>query len=410
MMTTKASPRSLRGLNWLNFFLADVQSGIGPFLAVYLASRHWNPEQVGFVLTLGGLVGIAAQTPGGILVDRSTNKKMLIAAGVVLTSLASLLVAFRPSFTPVLFSQAVLGLCGGFMGPAMAAIALGLVGQIQFPRRMGQIQSFNAAGNVVAALSMGLIGYCISNRAIFVSVVFAAVPAFVSLISIRGEEINNEAARGLPQGARAKASSFRVLLKDSRLLIFAACAVLFHFANAAMLPILGEMLSRGRPRESSLLMSACIITTQVVVTIASPFAGRGAARWGRKPVFLIAFAVLPLRGLLYTLTSDPVLLVAIQLLDGIGACIFGIVSLAVLADLTNGTGRFNFAQGALATAVRIGASLSNTFAGMLIHRWSYNAAFLFLAGIAALAFLTFLFAMPETKPRDSKVLLVPAVS
>jgi MFS family permease len=172
---------------------------------------------------------------------------------------------------------------------------------------------------------------------------------------------------------------------------------MFHFANAAMLPLLGEQLAKGQGRSSMLFMSACVVTTQFVITLLSSWSGRKAGTWGRKPLLLIAFGVLPVRGVLYTLTSNTVLLVAIQVLDGIGAGIFGVVSVLVIADLTRGTGRFNLTLGAITTAVGIGASLSQVVAGSIVHHVGSHAGFLFLSVVAAIAFAILYFVMPETR-------------
>jgi MFS family permease len=164
-----------------------------------------------------------------------------------------------------------------------------------------------------------------------------------------------------------------------------------------MLPLLGEMLAKGHGRTSMMFMSACVVTTQFVVVLLASWVGRMAGSWGRKPLLLIAFAVLPVRGILYTLTHDTGLLVAIQVLDGVAAAIFGVVSVLVIADLTQGTGRFNVTQGAIAAAVGIGASLSQVIAGSIVHHFGNNAGFLFLASIAVVALVILFLFMPETR-------------
>ena len=401
---TKRTPQAdapsrgtLRGLDWLNFFLADVQTGVGPFLAIYLAGYKWNEQLVGTVLTLGGIAGILSQAPVGALVDRLRAKRALIAAGVFCLAAGSLIIAFFPSFWPVLLAQVLIGGTSSVFVPAISAVSLGIVGHRLFDRRQGRNQTFNSAGNVVAAVSMGLIGYYLSNRGIFFFVVAFTIPTLIALRFIRPEEIDFEAARGAKEKADdGKAEKMWALVKDRRLVIFLVCAVMFHFANAAMLPLLGEMLAKGHGRTSMMFMSACVITTQVVVVVLASWVGRAAGSWGRKPLLLIAFAVLPVRGVLYTLTHDTNLLVAIQILDGVGAAIFGIVSVLVIADLTRGTGRFNVTQGAIGAAVGTGASLSQVIAGSIAHHLGNNAAFLFLAGIAVAAFLILFFFMPET--------------
>jgi MFS family permease len=393
----QSSARSLRGLDWLNFLLADVQSGVGPFLAIYLAGRGWNEQRVGLALTIGGIAGIASQTPAGALVDRLKSKRALIAAGVAALAIGALLIAIFPSFWAVMTAQALIGAMSAFFIPAIAAISLGLVGRRLFNRRQGRNQTFNSAGNVVAAVMMGLVGFFISNRGVFFLVAMLAAPTILSLLLIRPTEIDYELARGATEGGiDEKPSSVWSLLKDHLLVIFLCCAVLFHFANAAMLPLLGEMLAKGKGRSSMMFMSACVVTTQFTITLIAAWAGRAAGSWGRKPLLLIGFGVLPVRGILYTLTSNIYLLVGIQVLDGIGAGIFGVVSVLVVADLTRGTGRFNLTLGAIAAAVGIGAALSQSIAGGIVHHFGDRAGFMFLAAVAGAALLVLWLFMPET--------------
>ncbi|MGN6507582.1 MAG: MFS transporter [Tepidisphaeraceae bacterium] len=396
------SQKTLRGLDWLNFFLADVQTGVGPFLAIYLAGEKWDSKGIGIALTVGGIAGILTQTPAGGLVDRLRAKRSLIVAGVLALAIGALVIAFFPYYWPVMAAQVLIGGTSSVLLPAVVAISLGLVGHKLFDRRQGRNQTFNSAGNVAAAVAMGAIGYYLSNRGIFFYVVAMVIPTILCVSLIDPKEIDHDLARGCKPGQTSGNRSDKPgrvidLLKDRPLLIFVVCCVMFHFANAAMLPLLGELLSKGKGRSSMMFMSACVVTTQLVITLIAGPAGKLASTHGRKTLLLIAFAALPIRGLLYTLTHNTYLLVAIQVLDGIGAGIFGVVSILVIADLTRGTGRFNLAQGSIATAVGIGASLSQGVAGILVHRTSFNVGFLFLAGVATLGLMLLWTLMPETK-------------
>jgi MFS family permease len=375
---TKRSPsrRTLRGLDWLNFLLADVQTGVGPFLAIYLAGYKWDEERVGLALTVGGIAGILTQTPAGGLVDFLRSKRALVGVAVAAMAAGALLIALFPSFWPVMGAQVLIGGTSSVFIPAICAMSLGVVGRAAFDTRQGRNQTFNSAGNVTAAVSMGLLGYLVSNRSIFFFVVALAVPTILVLLLIRPSEIDYELARGANDGEKdGKAESVWVLFRDRPLVLFLACAVMFHFANAAMLPLLGELLAKGQGRSSMIFMSACVVTTQFVITLIASWSGRKAGTWGRKPLLLIAFGVLPIRGVLYTLTSKTALLVAIQVMDGVGAGIFGVVSVLVIADLTRGTGRFNLTLGAISTAVGIGAALSQVIAGGIVHHVGYRAGF-----------------------------------
>jgi MFS family permease len=395
------SRKTLLALDWLNFFLADVQTGVGPFLAIYLAGYKWNEERIGLVLTVGGIAGILTQTPAGALVDRVRSKRAVISCGVLALAIGALLIALVPTFWSVMSAQVLIGGTSSVFGPAICAVSLGIVGRQLFDRRQGRNQGFNSAGNVVAAVAMGLLGYFVSNRSIFFFVVFSTVPTVIALLSIQPEEIDYEQARGGKEdGEDGKPAGMRALVQDRPLLIFLVCAVMFHFANAAMLPLLGEMLAKGHGRSSMMFMSACVVTTQIVVTLLSSWSGRKAGAWGRKPLLLIAFGVLPVRAVLYTLTSHTGELIAIQILDGVAAGIFGVVSVLVIADLTQGTGRFNLTLGAISAAVGIGASLSQVIAGAIVHHAGFRIGFLFLAAVALVAFAILWFLMPETGGRQ----------
>jgi predicted MFS family arabinose efflux permease len=337
------------------------------------------------------------------LADRIRSKRALIACGVIALASGALLIAIHPTLWPVMAAQTFVGATTSVFVPTVAAISLGVAGRKLFDRRQGRNQTFNSAGNVVAAVSMGLIGYFLSNRDIFFFVVLFTIPTLWALRSIRPQDIDYNTARGSDDAdGQAAASSIKVLLTDRPLLIFLICAVLFHFANAAMLPLLGEMLSKGHGRASMMFMSACVVTTQLIITLLASWCGIKAGQWGRRPLLLIAFGVLPIRGVLYTLTDGASYLIAIQVLDGVAAAIFGVVSVLVIADLTRGTGRFNLTLGAVTTAVATGATLSQSVAGGIVHRFGYHAGFLFLAGVATIAFGILWTAFPETRHSEGE--------
>ncbi len=184
------------------------------------------------------------------------------------------------------------------------------------------------------------------------------------------------------------------------MLIFAACAALFHFANAAMLPLVGQKLALVNKELGTSLMAICIVAAQGVMVPVAMIAGARADVWGRKPIFLAGFAVLALRGVLYPFSDNPYWLVGVQLLDGFGAGIFGALFPVIVSDLTRGTGRFNVSQGAIATAQGLGAALSTAVAGLVVVNAGYGAAFWMLGAISVTGFLLFLAAMPETAPRE----------
>ena len=393
--TGPARRRSLRSLESLNFFLADVQAGLGPFLAAYLASSGWHPDRVGFALTFGGLVTVATQTPAGAAIDAVHRKRVLLAVNLGVLVVAAFLLMGHLSPASVYSAQFLIGGSGAFLAPTVAAITLGIVGAKAFDRQFGKNQAFNSAGNVFSALLVAYASYKFGYRAIFVIAALSAIPATLSLFAIDSKQIDYARARGAGEEKR-QAQRLSSLLKDRVLLSFLAAAFLFHLANAAMLPQLGEMLSKGNPRAAAPFLSACIIVTQLVIAVTAVWIGKRAAAKGRKPLLLLGFAVLPLRGVLYTLTHAAAALIAIQILDGVANAIFGIVSILVVKDRTQGTGRFNIAAGSLATMVGIGAAGSTTIGGVLIQHLGYRASFLGLAGIAFIALALLWAAVPET--------------
>lgn len=392
--------RNRRPLDWINFLLADVQDGLGPFLAIYLlSSQNWQPGRIGIVMTISGIATVIARPPVGSLIDRIAWKRQLIALAAGVIGIGTAVMALVPQFWPVAIAQGVVGAFNAVFPPALAAITLGIVGPQAFSRRIGRNESFNHAGNAFTAVTAGLCGYAIAQVAVLWVIAALAAVSLFAAFRIHGGDIDHDVARGGGNGAPP--GGVWQLLRNRNLLIFSACITLFHFGNAAMLPILGEKLSRGDPRFSSLFISACIITAQVVMVPVAAFMGRNADAWGRKRLFLIGFAALPIRGVLFTLAQNPFESIAIQVLDGVGAGTFFVLFFIVVADLTRGTGRYNLAQGVTSAAWGLGAALSNTAAGYIVQIAGFDAAFLFLAACALAAFLLFLFAMPETRDLPS---------
>jgi hypothetical protein len=287
--------------------------------------------------------------------------------------------------------------------PAIAAITFGIAGPRAFARRVGRNEAFNHAGNATAAAVAGGTAYFFGPIAVFWLMAFMAAASVAAALSVPAAAIDHDAARGLhgadeAAAARDRPSGFKVLLTCRPLLVFAACTTLFHFANAAMLPLVGQKLALVTPELGTSLMALCVAAAQAVMAPVAWTVGAKADAWGRKPVFAVALAVLAARGALYTLSDDPFWLVGVQLLDGVGAGVFGALFPLVVADLTRGTGHFNISQGAIATAQGLGAALSNAAAGVIVASAGYGAAFLFLAAVAGAGLLLFWLAMPETGP------------
>ena len=396
-------------LDALNFFLADVRDGLGPYLAIYLLTeRKWDEASIGAVMSLAALAGILAQTPAGALIDRSRAKRGWIAAAAVGVTAACLTLPIVDQFPFVAATQVLAHAAGSIFAPGVAALSLGIVGLGAFARRIGRNEAFNHAGNAAAAAIAGISAYFFGPVTVFWLIAAMALASVAATLSIPRDAIDDDIARGLSDetaenpDSRDQPSGYRVLLTCRPLLIFAVATVLFHFSNAAMLPLVGQKLALVNRNLGTTLMSVCIIAAQIVMVPVAMLVGHKADAWGRKPIFAAALAVLALRGVLYPISDDPYWLVSVQLLDGVGAGIFGALFPLVVADLTHGTGHFNVSQGAIATATGVGAGLSTRVAGFIVVKAGYDAAFLSLAAIAGIGLGLFAAMMPETAPYQGR--------
>ena len=407
---TRRLTRANRALDSTNFVLADVRDALGPYLAIYLLTeRKWDAASIGVVMSIATVAGILAQTPAGALVDATKAKRAVMVAAAVLVTAASLLLPWQSAFWPVALSQATAHAAGVVFGPALAAVTLGIVGHRAFTKRIGRNESFNHAGNACAAAGAGAAAYLWGPTVVFYLLAAMSIASVVSVLAIPARAIDHDLARGLGDAEPGQAeirgddepSGLRVLLTCRPLLIFAACAVMFHFANAAMLPLVGQKLALQDKNLGTSLMAACILAAQFVMVPMAMLVGAKADAWGRKPLFLMALLVLTIRGCLYPLSDQAYWLVGVQLLDGVGAGIYGAIFPVIVADLMRGTGRFNVAQGAVITAQGIGAALSTTLAGFVVVHGGYSAAFLTLAGVAAVGLALYFFVMPETRRHEA---------
>ena len=393
------SGRSLRGLDGVNLLMADVRDGVGSYLSVFLkGGEHWEAGAIGGAMAASSIAAAACQIPAGLLVDATRAKRLLIVVSGLMVGMGCLFIAFFPKFLLVVAAQAMLGAASTVISPAIAALSLGLVGRRLFDGRISRNKSFNHGGNFLAAGLAGVLGQYAGYQWIFYLVCAFAVASAVVVTMIDPAEIDHARARGGEEGKEGKPIPFRDLLKRRDLLVFLGSVVLFHFGNAAMLPMAGQVLAVAHPGAGALALSACIIAAQFVMVGVAWAVGRASARgMGRKPIFLVALAVLPVRGVLFSFTSSPYAVVAIQLLDGVAAGIFGVVAVLIASDLMRGSGRFNLAQGLAALSVGAGAALSNLTAGFAVQWFGYPVGFLYLAGIAGCALAFFFFLVPETR-------------
>ena len=393
------STQSQRGLDWFIFFLADVQTGFGPFVAVYLTTQKWTQSEIGLILSIGGIVGLIGQMPGGAIIDAARSERLVAGLAVATIGASALAYASWPIF-PVIALAAILHAAAScVLGPAIAAISLGLVGPRAIGERLGRNARYASLGNGVAAAVMGAVGYMLSSRAVFVVSFVFVIATLLSLARIRDREIDPEQAHGAIARTEPDpdATSIIHLLHQRPLIVFACAVFLLQFANAAMLPLTAGIVTARSSEWAPVLIALCIIVPQAIVALMSPSVGRKAQGWGRRPLLMIAFAALALRGVLFATVEDLSLLVAVQVLDGITAAVFGVMIPLIAADVAFGSGRFNLAQGIIGTATGIGASLSNVVAGYVSDHFGHGIAFLELAAVALLGLIVIWAIMPETR-------------
>jgi MFS family permease len=393
------SPQSLRGLDWFIFFLADVQTGFGPFVAVYLTTQKWTQVEIGFVLSIGGVVALLGQMPGGAIVDAARSERLVAGLAVATIGVCALGYAAWPVFPVVVAAATLHAMASCVLGPAIAAISLGLVGPLAIGERLGRNARYASLGNGVAAAVMGTAGYLLSSRSVFLVTFVLAIPTLLALKSIREREIDvaqahGAVAREMPD---ANATSVASLVRRRPLLIFAGSVLLLQLANAAMLPIMAGVVTTRSSQWAPALIAACIIVPQAIVALTSPSVGRKAQLWGRRPLLLLGFGALAIRGVLFATVGDPYLLVAVQVFDGVTAAVFSVMIPLVIADVAFGSGHFSLAQGIVGTATGIGASLSTVLAGYVTDRFGSSVAFLGLAAVAAMGLVMIWLVMPETR-------------
>ena len=391
-----ATSRSLRALDWLNFFLANVQTGFGPFIASYLTSNKWTQGEIGLALSVGTATAMLSQVPAGALIDALRNKKAAGAAAIVAIAACALLLAVSPTILPVLAAEVFHGFASCMLTPAIAAISFALVGHHALGNRLGRNARFASIGSAFAAALMGAFGEYTSARAVFWLTAALTVPALIALTMI---EPTGPLIAASQQGQQRE--SMGRLLRDRRVLIFAACVALFHLSNAAMLNLAAGEVTTHMSDNVQLVIAACIIVPQMVVAALSPWVGRSAERWGRRPLLLFGFAALPLRALLFAGISSPYLLVPVQAFDGISAAVFGVMLPLIAADVAGGKGHYNLCIGLFGLTAGIGATLSTLVAGFIADRFGNTVSFIALAAAGALAVLLVWVALPETRVTDS---------
>jgi MFS family permease len=395
------SNASQRALDWVNFFIADVETAFGPFVAVYLIANGWSQGTIGLLLTIGGLAAILSQLPGGALVDAAPNKRLLLAGAIAMIAAGALIFAFFTNTVMVFTAEILQGGTAGIVRPAEVAIGLGLVGHRAFNHRLGRNHRYGAFGNAATAAALGLLGHFTAPWTIFLIAAALCVPAALALTQIRGQDVDYARARSARDREKPReATPMHELAKHPVLLIFVGSLVLFQLANAALTPLASERVGQQQQEISVLFTSAMVVVPEVVTALLAAWIARRAEDWGRKPLLLLGFAALPLRAVLFVLAPGPWWVVAAQATGGLTSAIIGIMTPLVISDVMRGSGRYNLAQGFAGTAQGIGGAVTNVAVGFLAQDFGYALGFFTLAAIGTCGLAVIFFFMPETMPSE----------
>jgi MFS family permease len=379
--------RATRPLEALNFFMADMQAGIGPFLGVFLQQRGWTAGPIGSVMTAGGVAGMLMTVPAGAFIDHTEKKRLVVIVTGICTVMASFLILLSQAGWVVTVSQVATAIAGAAIGPAVTGMTLGIVRQKGFNAQNGRNQAWNHAGNMVGAGLSGYLGWRFGMPAIFYLAAAFGVLAITSVLMIPEKAIDHRAARGLEKGdddatEGGQAEGFRTLIRNKPMLVLAAALACFHLGNGAMLPLYGLAVVGAGKGDAALFTATTVVVAQAVMIVASLIAMRMSAGRGYWLVLLISFAALPLRGALAGTFIEHWGVWPVQALDGIGAGLQSVAVPGLVACLLNGTGRVNVGQGAVMTVQGVGASLSPAIGGWLAQALGYHIAFYILGSFA----------------------------
>jgi MFS family permease len=384
-------------LDLLNLFVANIQTGFGPFIAVYLTTQGWTQTSIGIALSVGTVAGMASQIPAGALVDAVRRKSSIAGLCLLAFSACALMFAIQPGVLSVYIAEVLHGFASCALGPCIAAMSLALAGPAGMALRVGRNTRYGSIGNAMGAALMGACGYYLSSRSVFFLAAALSFPAIGLVWPLRPLDIRPVPPPPRDPEHRVRSDPLHVL-SDARLLIFAACAALFTLGNAAMLPLASGTITEAMPADANLLIAAFIILPQLVVAGISPWVGRYAQAEGRRRVMIWALAALTVRGVLFATLPNPSLLIPVQALDGISGACFGILMPLVVADLAGQSGHYNLALGVVGFAVGIGATLSTTLGGIIADRASEPLAILGLSIIGLAGTVFAIVFLPETRP------------
>src|ERR1700761_2368851 len=391
-MASKRPKRQQGQPSWLwpllavNFFMADMQSGIGPFVGVFLAQHGWDSALIGTAMTIGNIAGMLIITPVGGFIDTSQHKRAwVIVPGVAVVAASSIILLWQ-NFWAVTASQVATAIAGAAIVPAVTGITLGMVGQKGFNRQNGRNQAFNHAGNMIGAAASGYLGWHFGYVSVFLLAAIFGVITIACVLMIPPGSIDHRAARGSKEEEPdSQHSALAVLLKHKTLLVLGLALAVFHLGNAAIVPLYGISAVTDSQTNGPSFVATIVVIAQGTMVIASIVGMRVAEKRNYWLLVLISFLMLPLRGLLAYFLTGWWGVVPVEILDGIGVGLQSVAVPGIIARSLYSTGRVNLAQGAVITIQGVGAAISPALGGWIAQSVGYSPAFLVLGGFGLLA-------------------------
>lgn len=373
----------------VNFFMADVGGGLGPFLSTWLAEvAKWSPSQIGWVIAAGSLTGAALAGPAGAMVDRLGRPRLLLALACAAILAGTVVLLPARAFWLVLMAQVVVAAGGALGGPSISGLTLAVVGKKGFPKQQGTNEAANHAGNVTAAAAIAGVSWIIGPTAAVVILAVMATATLATLWSMDPNSIDADRMRGRNRREKGeKRGATRALFKSRRLWTLFAVVFLFQMGNSSMLPLLGQRIVAEGSSNATSWMSGCVIVAQLTMVPVAMAAGRLADRFGRRMLLMFACAVVVARCAVAMFASGHYWLVPIEILDGICAATFSVAAPVAVADLTYGTGRTQTAMGGMAMVQAGGAALAGILWGYGVGWFGYPASFGAMAVFPAAAVL-----------------------
>lgn len=400
-----ASERSLAALSWTNFFLADMLTGFGPFVTLFLLTQHWSQAEIGVALSIGTVATMLAQVPAGAMVDALPGKRMVAGLSFLAVIAAMLILVWLPFRWPVFAAEALKGVAAAVITPAVAALTLALANQEKLGQRLGENVRSRALGSGLTALLLGSVGGWLGYGAVFYLGAAFGVMAILSMRMIEAQDLETAPNRtgafsAVPKRRQQDTPARRKdLPRDRGLMAFAGAIMLFQLGNAAVLNIAAHGFSESSGRMAGVLLAATVAVPQIIAAVISPRLGDLAESWGRRRVLMIGFVMLPVRILLFALGGTAWMQVGYQAFDGVTAAVLGLMIPLVVSDITHDSGRFSLGMGIVGLAVGVGATLSTVIAGFVADRMGDQAAYLALSAFAVAGCLVVWFVLPDTRER-----------